>query len=97
MARPPSPRRGDRRLAPRGLGSGRRARADAKRGGTLVFRLLGPDPVCLNVLLTPCGRSLGGPDWVEKVLQTPFEVGPDFTYEESLVSRVTARGVDRSR
>ena len=26
--------------------------------------------------------------WSEKVLQKPFDVGPDFTYEESLVSRV---------
>ena len=57
-----------------------------KRGGTLVFRVVGPQSGCLNVLLTNCG--LGGPDWVEQVLQAPFEVGPDFTFEESLVSRV---------
>ena len=31
---------------------------------------------------------MGQAYWSEKVLQTPFEVGPDFTYEESLVSRV---------
>ncbi len=29
-----------------------------KRGGTLVFRVLGPEPACLNVLLTSC--RLGG-------------------------------------
>jgi peptide/nickel transport system substrate-binding protein len=57
-----------------------------KRGGTLVYRLLGPQPPCLNVLLTGCG--LGGVGWVEEILQAPFEVGPDFTFEESLVSRV---------
>ena len=50
--------------------------------------MLGPEPVCFNVLLTSCSRSVGGPGWVEKVLQKPFEVGPDFTFEESLVSRV---------
>ena len=33
--------------------------------------------------------NLGGQVvWSEKVLQKPFDVGPDFTYEESLVSRV---------
>ena len=58
-----------------------------KRGGTLVIRLLGPEPACLNVLPMSC--NLGGQAfWSEKVLQTPFDVGPDFTYEESLVSRV---------
>jgi peptide/nickel transport system substrate-binding protein len=57
-----------------------------QRGGTLGYRFLGLDPACLNVLLTSC--SLGGPGWVEKVLQKPFNLGPDFTYEESLVSRV---------
>jgi peptide/nickel transport system substrate-binding protein len=72
-------------LAVSGAGAGE-AQQTPKRGGTLVFRLIGPEPGCLNVLLTSCG--LGGPDWVEKVLQAPFEVGPDFTFEESLVSRV---------
>ena len=57
-----------------------------KRGGTLVYRVFGADSPCLNVLLTSC--RLGGITWVEKVLQKPFEVGPDFTFEESLVSRV---------
>ena len=57
-----------------------------KRGGTLVFRLLGPEPACLNVLPMSCND--GGLPWADKVLQMPFEVGPDFTYEESLVSRV---------
>jgi peptide/nickel transport system substrate-binding protein len=67
-------------------GAGGAGAQTPKRGGTLVYRLIGPEPGCLNVLLTSC--SLGGPDWVEKVLQAPFEVGPDFTFEESLVSRV---------
>jgi peptide/nickel transport system substrate-binding protein len=59
-----------------------------KRGGTLAFRMIGPEPACLNVLLTSCSRYIGGPGWVEKVLQKPFAIGPDFTFEESLVSRV---------
>ena len=58
-----------------------------KRGGTLVIRVLGPEPACLNVLPMSCNQG-GQAYWSEKVLQTPFEVGPDFTYEESLVSRV---------
>ena len=58
-----------------------------KRGGTLVFRLLGPEPACLNVLPMSCNQG-GQASWADKVLQKPFEVGPDFTYEESLVSRV---------
>jgi ABC-type transport system substrate-binding protein len=58
-----------------------------KRGGTLVIRLLGPEPACLNVLPMSCNEG-GQAFWSEKVLQKPFDVGPDFTYEESLVSRV---------
>ena len=58
-----------------------------KRGGTLVIRVLGPEPACLNVLPMSCNQG-GQAYWSEKVLQKPFDVGPDFTYEESLVSRV---------
>ena len=58
-----------------------------KRGGTLVIRVLGPEPACLNVLPMSCNLDLGQA-WGQKVLQAPFDVGPDFTYEESLVSRV---------
>jgi peptide/nickel transport system substrate-binding protein len=57
-----------------------------KRGGTLVFREVGPEPACLNVPPAECNGGLFF--WIDKVLQRPFEVGPDFTYEESLVSRV---------
>ena len=74
-------------LAVSGAGSAAGQQAP-KRGGTLVFRWVGLEPPCLNVLLASCGRSLGGPGWIEQVLQKPFEVGPDFTHEESLVSRV---------
>src|SRR5688572_6092626 len=57
-----------------------------KRGGPLIVRLLADEPACLNVLLTICGPFVH--DWGEKVLQRPFGVGPDFTYEESLVAGV---------
>ena len=57
-----------------------------KRGGTLVFREVGPEPACLNVPPANCNGGLFF--WIDKVLQRPFEVGPDFTYQESLVSRV---------
>jgi peptide/nickel transport system substrate-binding protein len=58
-----------------------------KRGGTLAFRLLGPEPACLNVVLSSCPVA-GLLFWVEKVLQAPFAVGPDFTWRPQLVSRV---------
>jgi ABC-type transport system substrate-binding protein len=63
------------------------AKQTPKRGGTLVIRVLGPEPACLNVLPMSCNQG-GQAYWSEKVLQRPFEVGPDFTYQESLVSRV---------
>ncbi len=69
-------------------GAGGAGAQTPKRGGTLVLRLIGPEPACLNVLLTSCGRTLVGPGWVEAVLQSPFDIGPDFTFEERLVSRV---------
>jgi peptide/nickel transport system substrate-binding protein len=74
-------------LAVSGAGAGQAQQAP-KSGGTLVVRLISPEPACLNVLLTSCGRSLVGPGWVETVLQSPFNIGPDFTFEERLVSRV---------
>jgi peptide/nickel transport system substrate-binding protein len=59
-----------------------------KSGGTLVIRLLGPEPACLNVLPMSCNQGGQAGGWDEKVLQKPFEVGPDFTHEERLVSMV---------
>jgi len=73
-------------LAVSGSG-GAAAQQTPKRGGTLVFRALGPEPACLNVLPMSCNQG-GQAYWSEKVLPTAFDVGPDFTYEESLVSRV---------
>ena len=67
-------------------GAGGAPEQTPKRGGTLVIRMLGPEAACLNVLPMSCNQ--GGQAWGEKVLQKPFDVGPDFTYEESLVSRV---------
>ena len=68
-------------------GAGGAGAQTPKRGGTLVIRVLGPEPACLNVLPMSCNQG-GQAYWSEKVLQKPFDVGPDFTYEESLVSRV---------
>ena len=56
-----------------------------KRGGTLVFRMIGAEPPCLNVLDARCGRSLAL--IAEKVLEKPFVIGPDFTFRPRLVSR----------
>ena len=72
-------------LAVSGAG-GAATQQSPKRGGTLVFRVLGPRA---RLSQRPAHElRLGGPGWVEQVLQAPFEVGPDFTFEESLVSRV---------
>ena len=59
-----------------------------KRGGALVIRVLGGEPACLNVLPLSCNSDFGqwygcGGGSADAVC-----VGPDFTYEESLVSRV---------
>ena len=67
-------------------GAGGAAAQTPKRGGTLVFRMVPGEPVCLNVLDARCGWVL--PEIVGKVLLKPFEIGPDFTFEESLVSQV---------
>ena len=87
MARATSPRRGARRLAPRRLGSGRRARADAE---ARRHARLSPGRPRARLSERPAHelRPRGSRTGSSKVLQTPFEVGPDFTYEESLVSRV---------
>ena len=69
-------------------GAGGAGAQTPKRGGTLVIRVLGGEPACLNVLPMSCNFDFGQWYGSEKVLQMPFEVGPDFTYEESLVSRV---------
>ncbi len=67
-------------------GAGGAGAQTPKRGG-IVIRVLGPEPACLNVLPMSCNQG-GQAYWSEKVLQKPFDVGPDFTYEESLVSKV---------
>jgi peptide/nickel transport system substrate-binding protein len=59
-----------------------------KRGGTLVVRLVGPEPACLNVLLVRCA---GGPNLgnvVQKVLDRVFAIGPDLNHHPRLVERV---------
>jgi ABC-type transport system substrate-binding protein len=58
-----------------------------KRGGTLVFRIVGLEPACPNVFDARCNpgslRHIA-----EKVLERPFVVGPDLTFRSRLVSRV---------
>ena len=61
-----------------------RRRSTAARSS---FACLAHEPACLNVLAKSCILA-GLFPWIDEVLQKPFEVGPDFTYEERLVSRV---------
>ncbi len=67
-----SPRGGDRRLAPRGLGCGRLGRADAERGGTVVIATAAdssrPASTC-----SPRGLA---PVPLDGVLAGAFEVAP---------------------
>jgi peptide/nickel transport system substrate-binding protein len=55
-----------------------------KRGGTLVFRMLGPEPSCLNILR--CGLPPTLFPVVDTVLVKPFEVRPHFTYRPKLAT-----------
>ncbi|MDQ3379612.1 MAG: peptide ABC transporter substrate-binding protein [Actinomycetota bacterium] len=59
-----------------------------KRGGTVILGAGFPEPACLNVLHARCART-ATLHIAEKVLEAPFEVGPDFTFRPRLVSGVT--------
>src|SRR5262245_33093011 len=54
-----------------------------KRGGTLVYRYLGPEPACLDVVSDPCTGPAAF-DISDAVLEKPFEVLPNFTYRPQL-------------
>jgi peptide/nickel transport system substrate-binding protein len=60
-----------------------------KRGGTLVFRMIGPEPACLNVLDARCVELPNTSNIVEQVLAKPFEVEPDSTFRPRLLSDFT--------
>jgi len=62
-----------------------------RRGGTLVYRVLGPEPACINVLRDSC---IGPPTlWgiANAVLESPFELLPDFTYRPQLATATFTR------
>ena len=82
-----SPSSGDRRLAPRRLGSGRRGRADAEARRHARLSLAWPR-ACLSQRPAHELQSWAARTGSRRFCRTPFEVGPDFTFEESLVSRV---------
>lgn len=70
-------------------GAGGAGTQTPKRGGTLVFTLPQPEPACLNAILERCrqGTALIPAEAIShRVLQAPFEVGPDFTWRPRLVS-----------
>lgn len=67
-------------------GAGGTSAQTPKRGGTLVFRLVGPEPACLNILSDAC---IGPPTlWgiTNAVLESPFELLPDFRYRPQLAT-----------
>jgi peptide/nickel transport system substrate-binding protein len=67
-------------------GSGEQA---PKRGGTIVFRMIGPEPACWNPLDARCPVRGPGMRWIgETVLEKAFEVDARFEYRPRLVSRV---------
>src|SRR5262249_47356441 len=55
-----------------------------KRGGALVFRLIGPGPPCLNFLSELCSPLQTA--IIDAVLAKPFVVGPDFVYRSQLAT-----------
>ena len=67
-----------------------------KRGGTLVFRLPGPEPACLNVLAESC-IQWGLLSWIDKVLQKPSRSVPTTRTRNASSRGSTTRGSDRSR
>ena len=70
-------------------GAGGSGAQTSKRGGTLVFRVIGPEPPCLNVLQDRCVGF--GPNLLNvagRVLERAFAVGADFTHHPTLVERV---------
>jgi peptide/nickel transport system substrate-binding protein len=59
-----------------------------KRGGTARVGSPVAEPPCLNVLLATCEATGGTTVFADEVLSSPFEVAPDNSYRESLVSDV---------
>ena len=61
-----------------------------RSGGTASFASPVAEPPCLNLLLAVCfGPGIAGTTvFAEEVLASAFEVGPDNSYRESLVSKV---------
>jgi peptide/nickel transport system substrate-binding protein len=60
-----------------------------KRGGTIVVRMIGPDPACWNPLDARCAGRGPTMRWIgETVLEKAFEVDARFEYRPRLVSRV---------
>ncbi len=70
-------------------GAGGTGAQTPRKGGTVVLGAAFPEPACLNVLLAKCGESIAAFQIVAKVLQAPYEVGPDFAFRPRLVSGVT--------
>jgi peptide/nickel transport system substrate-binding protein len=81
-------------LAVSGAGgaTGATSAATPRPGGTLVFTQPQPEPACLDLMLEQCatGTALITLERLSnRVLEAPFDVGPDLTWRPRLVSRVT--------
>jgi hypothetical protein len=76
-------------------GAGGTSAQTPKRGGTLVFRQIGPEPPCLNILSELCDPP--PTPIVDAILAKPFEVAPDFTYRSSLTTGHIHEEAPRSR
>ena len=64
-------------------GAGGAGAQTPKRGGTVV--IVGTEPPCLNVLISPCKEALSP---VSSVLYGAFDLGPDYVRRPKLVSDV---------
>lgn len=72
-------------------GAGGTGAETPKRGGTVVFAQTPPEPACLNPFDERCRPGTAAITLgriVSRVLEAPFEVGPDLTWRPRLVSSV---------
>jgi peptide/nickel transport system substrate-binding protein len=67
-------------------GAGGASAQTPKRGGTLVYRLLSPEPPCLNILSDSCVGPAALWGIADAVLEKPLEQLPNFTYRPQLAT-----------
>lgn len=73
-------------------GAGGAAAQTPRRGGTVVFAQPQPEPACLNPLVERCAPGTAAIPLdriLNRVLDAPFDVGPNLTWRPGLVASAT--------